>query len=240
VSTEAGVAASLEPTAAETASVGLTSTPFPSPTVTAEKLQLEVVQYQDWTDRDGNVRVNVLLRNPYDFPVAPSFRASANLMDSAGTFMRAQDLYFLDGISGGTGFILPGETIAANGCFTCEKAPQTEKWDSLKFEAVIKDATGAWDYYTDVEATLAQVTFDGDSPIFWVSGSLKNKTKVTLSRVSARVFVYDQKGKLVGAAEASVDNVAPGASASFRNYGIGKAPQGGKVKTEVSALGVKY
>jgi len=51
--------------------------------------------------------------------------------------MRFQELYFLDGISGGNGFLLPGETIAANACFTCEKTPLTEAWDSLEFEAGI-------------------------------------------------------------------------------------------------------
>jgi len=238
VSTEPGATPGIEPTA-ETAIATLTSIPVPAPTPTTAKLQLEIVQSQAWTDRDGNTRVNVLVHNPYDFPVAPAFRARANLKNSAGKFMRTQELYFLDGISGGNGFILPGETIAANACFTCEKTPLTEKWGSVDFESVIEDASGRWNFYTQVEATLSSVSFEGDSPIFWVSGTVKNNTKEKLNRISARVFVFDQKGNLIGAAEASAWDVSPGASASFKSYGIGKSPAGA-VKSEVTALGVKY
>lgn len=92
---------------------------IPIATATTEKLQLEIIQFQAWTDRDGNVRVNALMRNPYDFPVAPTARA--RLVNGAGESIRDQDLYFLDGISGGNGFFLPGETVAANVCFTCER-----------------------------------------------------------------------------------------------------------------------
>lgn len=50
-----------------------TTVPTAIPSPTMEKLQLEVLQIQAWTDPDGNVRANVLLRNPYDFPVKPQF-----------------------------------------------------------------------------------------------------------------------------------------------------------------------
>lgn len=238
VSVESSAEPSAEP-AVETPAATRTSIPVVPPTPTTEKLQLEIVQSQTWTDRDGNARVNVLMRNPYDFPVAPTFRASSNLLNSAGELINAEGLYFLDGISGGNGFILPGETIAANACFTCEQAPLSEAWDSVKFEAVIADASGRWDYYTDVQVALSSVTFDGDSPIFWATGTVKNNTDSTLSRISARVFVYDKDGNLVGAAEVSAWDVVPGATVNFRGYGIGKSPDGA-VKTEVTALGVKY
>jgi hypothetical protein len=39
----------------------------------------------------------------------------------------------LDGISGGNGFLLPGETVAADVCFTCELAPLTEAWGSVQY-----------------------------------------------------------------------------------------------------------
>jgi hypothetical protein len=85
--------ASTEPNV-ETATVTSTASPVPPPTPTTAKLQLEIVQSQAWADRDGNVRVNVLMRNPYDFPVAPGFGGHASLLNKAGEFMRAQDLYF--------------------------------------------------------------------------------------------------------------------------------------------------
>jgi len=68
---------------------------------------------------------------------------------------------------------------------------------------------------------------------------VKNKSNAALSRIAARVIVFDQKGNLVGAAEVSADNLGPGASADINGYGIGKAP-GGPVNYEVTALGVKY
>ena len=226
-------------TGAATATLIPTTLPFPTVTATAEPLQLEVVQSQTWNDKYGNVRVNVLFRNPYDFPVSPSFRGHVSLLNKADDLLRAHDLYFLDGISGGGGFLLPGEIIGANACFTCEELPVTEEWDSVRFDTVMKDATGSMDYYSDVEPTVGSVEFDGDSPVFFVNGSVKNNTDKTLSRVSVRIIVYDQDGKLVGAAESSAWDVGAGTTASFSGNGIGLKP-GGPMEYDVSALGVIY
>lgn len=215
-----------------------TMIPFPTATA-AVKLQLEVVQFQAWTDRDGNVRVNVLMRNPYDFPVRPALSAHASVLNNAGSVMRAEELYALDGISGGGGFLMPGETIAANACFTCEQAPLKEEWGSVEITADAEDASGKWNTSTEVEVTVGNVSFDGDSPIFWISGTVKNNSDTTLGRISARVFVFDQAGTFVGAGEASAWDVAPGASVSFSGYGIGQAPDG-SVTYESNALGVNY
>ena len=237
---------SVEPTvetAAETATTAPTATqtslPEPSVIPTTAQPQLEVLQSQAWTDRDVSVRVNVLVCNPYDFPVQPRARARANLLNSAGEFMRDQPLYFLDGISGGHGFILPGETVAANACFTCERLPLTEEWSSVDFLFSLEDASESWDYSTEVEASVGNVSFEGDSPIFWINGTVKNNSDSMLNRISARVFVFDQEGNLVGAGEASAWDVGPGATAGFNGNGIGQAPDG-SVKYEITALGVKY
>lgn len=223
----------------ETAAATPNAIPAASPVPKTSQLQLEIVQSQVWTDRDGNVRANVLMHNPYDFPVAPGFGAHASLLNKAGKLIRGGELYFLDGISGGGGFVMPGETIAANACFTCEQSPLTEEWGSVEFVSTVEDATDSWDLSTEVEATVGDVSFDGDSPIFWITGTVKNNSDSALGRISTRIFVYDQKGNLVGAAEASEWDVAPGATADFRGYGIGQAPDG-PVKYEVTALGVNY
>jgi len=97
-----------------TAPATATAIPAASPTPTTGLLPLEIVQSQVWTDRDGNLRANVLLRNPNDFPVAPLSMEGANLLDGTGQLVRSTKLYYLDGISGGNGFFLPGETITAN------------------------------------------------------------------------------------------------------------------------------
>jgi hypothetical protein len=222
-----------------TATTPPTAVPTSSPPPTVAKLQLEIVQSQAWTDRDGNVRVNVLMRNPYDFPVAPGSSGHASLLNSAGKLIRGKKLYFLDGISGGTGFVLPGETIAANACFTCETTPLPEEWGSVEFRALVEDASAKWDYHTDVEATIGNVSFDSDSPIFDVTGTVKNNSDSALARISVRIFVFDQAGNLVGAAEVSAWDVGAGATVSFNGYGIGQAPAGA-VKYEVTALGVNY
>jgi hypothetical protein len=216
-----------------------TATLVRSPVPTVAKLQLEIVQSQAWTDSDGNVRANVLLRNPYNFPVAPNGGAGAKVVDSAGDFIQIDELYFLDGISGGGGYILPGETIAATVCFTCEEAPITEEWAAVEFSITIEDATDRWKYSTNVEASAVDVSFDGDSPIFWATGTVKNHSDELLQRISVRVNVFDEDGKLVGAAEVSSWDVAAGATVSFDGYGIGETPTG-PVTYEVSALGVNY
>jgi hypothetical protein len=210
-----------------------------TPTATAAPLQLEIVQSQAWTDDLGLVRVNVLLRNPYDFPVAPAAASGVSVLNAAGKHIRSSDLYFFDGISGGAGFLLPGETVAANACFTCETSPLPEQWASVEFVTTVVDATDEWHYSTEVEPTLGPVDFDAGSPIFWASGKVKNNTEAALSRISVRVFVFDEAGKLVGAAEASAWEVGPGAVADFKGYGFGQAPSG-PVTYQVTALGVTY
>ena len=114
----------------ETATIAPTATPtaipLPSPTPTTAPLQLEILQSQTWTDRDDNVRVNVLMRNPYDFPVQLKSRARANLLNGAGEFMRDQTLYFLDGISGGNGFI---RQILRIRCSYCRRRSWHPQWN---------------------------------------------------------------------------------------------------------------
>lgn len=209
------------------------------PTPTPVQLRLEIVQSQAWTDRDGNVRANVLMHNPYDFPVTPTFREGASVLNSAGELIRTHNLYFLDGISGGGGFFLPGETIAATTCFTCETTPLPEAWHSVNFLRTVKDATDSRNYSTDVEASNVNVSFDGDNPIFDVTGTVQNKSDSVLQRVSVRIFIFDENDNLVGAAEVSVWDVQANASVSFNGYGIGQKPSG-TVKIDFSAVGVNY
>jgi hypothetical protein len=242
-SLQPSLAPSLEPTAsptvqAATATPAPTAVPVASPTATTAALRLEIVQSQAWTDSLGLVRVNVLLRNPYDFPVAPGF-AGASTRNSAGELIRGRDLYFLDGISGGVGFLLPGEAIAANACFTCETSPLPEPWSSVEVVATAEDATGLWNYSTDVEGTVSDVSFAGDSAIFDIAGTAKNNSDAALSVIAVRVNVFDEAGKLIGAGVISAYDVAAGATASARGYGIGEPPAG-PFTYEATALGVTY
>jgi hypothetical protein len=201
-------------------------------------LALEVVQTQVWVDLDQNVRANVTLHNPYDFPVQPGYRGTATLVDAAGARVLDGRLLFLDGISP-NGFLRPGETLAATVCFNCEAAPVTAPWSGVTFGLAVKDATGAWKYVDAVEATLAGIAFAGDSPTFWVNGTVTNHSAAPVQRISVRVIVYDEAGQLTGAAETSVEAVAAGATASFAGYGIGQTPAGGYTY-DLTALGVNY
>jgi hypothetical protein len=216
-----------------------TRTAAPSPTPTNAPLRLEVVKSQAWTDSDGNARANVLLRNPYEFPVAPSGLANAQAIGNDGELLKTGGLYFLDGISGGNGYFLPGETIAATVCFTCEKAIFPDPAFTVEFLIPIADATGQWNFSTEVEAGAMTVTFEADSPIFWVSGSVTNNSGEMLQRISVRVFVFDETGALIGAAETSAWDVGPGATAVVDGYGIGQT-LAGTFTYEITALGVNY
>ena len=223
----------------ETATAPSNAVQAPTPQPTNGQLQLEVVQSQAWEDSFGNVRVNVLVHNPYDFPVAPFSGSGSSLLNKQGELIMTDGLYYLDGISGGVGFVLPGETIAANGCFNCEKARLTEEWGSVKTTPYVKDATDSWDLSTEVEAAIGDVSFEGDSPTFWITGTVKNNSDLALDRISFRLFVFDQDGNLLGAGETSAWDVAPGATADVSGYGIGQTPDG-PVNYEVTALGVNY
>src|SRR5687768_12878788 len=79
-SAEPSEAPNAEPSAqAATAAPIATDAPRATPAPTAEPVRLEVVQYQVWTDHLEHIRVNVVFRNPYDYPVAPAFRVGATL-----------------------------------------------------------------------------------------------------------------------------------------------------------------
>ncbi|HUR15808.1 MAG TPA: FxLYD domain-containing protein [Candidatus Limnocylindrales bacterium] len=180
-----------------------------------------------------------MFRNPYDFPVQVT-SSGARLVDGADETIKTGSLYFLDGISGGSGYLLPAETIGANVCFTCERALLTEDWAAVEFSAYIKDATDDLAYSTEVAATGVEVEFDGDSPIFWITGNAENTSASTLDRISVRVIVFDKDGSLIGAAESSGWDVPAGDSVELTGgYGLGENPNG-PFDIEVTALGVDY
>lgn len=211
-----------------------------SPTPTVSRLQLELVQYQAWTDKFGNHRVNVLFRNTNDYPVQPSRQGNVSVFDKDGKLLRNHSLYFLDGITGGLGFLLPGETIAANACFTCEELPLKGEPAAYNFEVLVEDAANSVNYFTDVEATIDNVTFEeGNNPLFFFSGTVKNNTDQILQNIAGRLIVLDQQGNLVGVGTASAYDIGPGGSGSFDGVGFGPKPDG-PVKYEISALGVNY
>lgn len=228
-----------ENTAAEPAAATATEPSAPAATATSDRLQLEVVNSIVWADKYGQVRASVMVRNPYEFPV--EFTAvGVNLLNGAGDMVKSEGLYFLDGVSGGTGFIMPGETVAAQACFSpCDGPPSTLEWDSQGFTLVIREATNSWKISTEVEATVSSIDIDGDSPLFWVYGTVTNNSDELLQRISARVFVYDQDGNFVGAAEVSSWDVPAGATVDFNGYGTGSVT-GLSVDYEVTALGVNY
>ena len=219
----------------ESAAATATVPPRPTPTATTPPLRLEVLQTQVWNDRQGNTRINALFRNPYDFPVSVGQNPRATLRNSAGEPMRDGAFYF----GGGAGFLMAGESVAASACFTCEEALLTEEWATVDVVTSISDATGLVDYYAEVAPTVTSVTFDGDSPLFDVAGTVTNNSGIDLQRILVRITVFDQEGKLTGASEASAYDVPAGATANFDGYGIGQTPEG-EYTYEVTAVGVNY
>ncbi len=229
--TDQSAATATDQGAAATATVP----PRPTLTATTPPLKLEVLQTQVWTDRQGNARINALFRNPYDFPVSVGQNPYATLRNSAGEAMRDASFYF----GGGAGFLVAGESVAANACFTCEEALLTEEWATVDVVTSISDATGLLDYHTEVEPTVTSVTFDGDSPLFDVAGTVTNNSGLELQRIMVRITVFDHEGKLIGASEASAYDVPAGATANFDSYGIGQTPEGDYTYA-VTAVGVNY
>ena len=238
-------AATAEPTKTEApptpTELGQARTPVPTipPTATAAKLALEIVQTQVWADRQGNVRTNILLHNPYDFPVEPAFQTHAAVYSAGGELLRDSQLYFLDGVSGGGGFLMPGETVAANACWTCEEALLSEDYASVEYTLNIRAATTSWELSTEVAPEISRVSFAGGGPTFDIAGRVTNNSAGQLQRISVRVTVFDEAGTLIGAGEASAYDVPAGATAAVSGYGIGEPPAG-SFTYDVTALGVNY
>lgn len=230
--------------ATETISAAPTETEKPTATATPEQLQLEILQSHAWVDSDGNTRTDVLVRNPYDFPVEPDLFAgldffsssgdfSVNLLNSSGEVAATSGLLFW-----GDWFIPPHEMAAAYACFEpCSDGVPLPEWETHEFQIQIFDASDRYEYTTDIKANV-NISLSGGSPIFWIDGSVTNNSGTALDRISVRVFLFDQEGNYVGSGEGSAWDVGSGATANLEGaYGIWEVT-GGPIDYQVAVLGI--
>src|SRR3990172_7932335 len=161
VATEAVVVAPIASADSETVASTDTPTPEPSATPTEELLQLEVVDTFAWTDIFGDFQVYALVRNPYDFPVSVlTSQSVVRLLDSEGeVLLEATSVYVTDGAElGGLGQILPGETLPAATCFTCQTlsrpyAQVQDKWETVEI-VLMATKQNPIAYSTDLEVVV--------------------------------------------------------------------------------------
>jgi hypothetical protein len=181
----------------------------PAATATTAAAQLEIVESFSWIDQLGIYRVEILARNPFDYPVHITFE-QAILHDSSGGTLATANFYLGDGmVMGGLGVILPGETIPASACFTCmgdnEDIFQSlgDTWaDTLTFVLKVEQADPVA-YSTDFDVTVSSFSSIGNN-VYTMDGTVENTGDQSIRSAFVRVLLYDADGNYVGWGEASV------------------------------------
>jgi hypothetical protein len=209
--------------------------------------RLEVVESVTWIDQLGAHIVDILARNPFDYPVYVTL-GQAIVHDSSGATLAASDFYVGDGsVMGGLGLILPGETIPASTCCWDEEILQGlgDNWaDTLTIVLKVEKADPiAYSTDFDVEAgTFINEAYDS----YALNGSVTYHGEEPLSRAFVRVLVYDRDGNYIGWGEAFIGvynnndelvNIEPGTNQPFSalvSFTISEGP----LEYEITVIGV--
>ncbi|HET7143331.1 MAG TPA: hypothetical protein VFI68_04845 [Anaerolineales bacterium] len=194
-------AATLAPSATATLEASLTPTPA--------LLPLEIVEWAEYPyanladPQNTDTRVEILIRNPNDFPVrVDRDKEELRLLNADGeiVYTNANPVFYIWEGS----WILGGETAAMSAC-VCFWTDGVEKqgWESLELVAPLEPATGIA-YTTDVEVTvgeffsLAEAHLGGDE--LGAEITLVNTGSQILRSYEVRVIARDPSGKYVGVA----------------------------------------
>lgn len=242
--------AAVTTTTTNTIAVAPTETEAPAATATAAA-QLEFVESFSWIDQLGIYRVEILARNPSDYPVRITF-GQAILHESSGGTLVTADFYPGDGkVMGGLGFILPGETIPASACFTCMGGNEGifqslgDTWaDTLTVVLKVQQVDPvAYSTEFEVEAgTLSSDAYDSYS----LNGTVTYNGEVPLRSAFVRVLVYDLDGNYIGWGEADIFvfnnnseiiNIEPGSTQPFSAY-VSFPVSDQPLEYEVTVIGV--
>ncbi len=202
--------ASLEPRAS----------PEPSLTPTQAVLDLEILEWGEFPyvrladPENTDTHVEVLVRNPNDFPVRIDSSADElRLMNAAGevVYTNPSSVYYIWEGS----WMLPGETAALSACVCFwTSGMERQEFESLELVAPLERATDLA-YTPDVEVTLgewfslAEAHLGGSG--FGAEITLTNTSDQVLEEFYVRVMVRDATGKFVGVA------VYGGFVANFQN-----------------------
>ena len=245
-----------QPSLTATLEPSLTASPKPSSTATPAILQLEIAEWAEYPyansadPKNTDTRVEILVRNPNEFPVRVNTdQVELRLLNAAGEIVYTNanpTFYIWEG-----SWILGGETvpISACACFETDGVAK-QKWDSLELVAPLEAASGIA-YTTNVDVkigeffSLEQAHLGGNQ--LGAEIKLVNTSDQVLKSFEARVIARDAKGKYVGVVISSSfvgqdnsggdANIEPGASGG----GIIVSPidyVSGTLGYEVTAIGI--
>lgn len=186
-----------------------TASPIPSPTATETVLDLEILEWAEFPyanladPNNTDTHVEVLIRNPNDFPVRVNTDvADLRFVNAAGEAVYANPSSFFYIWQGE--WLLPGETGALSACVCFQTSGlERKEWQTLELVAPLERATGL-NYTLDVEVTLgpffslSEAHLGGDG--FGAEVTLTNTGDRVLESIPMRVYARDADGRYVGIA----------------------------------------
>lgn len=237
-----------------------TDTATPEPTPTATLLDLEILEWSEWPyayladPSNTDTHVEVLIRNPNDFPVrVDNDKNELRFINAAGEVVFANPspvFYIWEGE-----WMLPGETAALSACVCFDtQGLEKQEWESLELFAPLEIAADIA-YTLDVEVKLGEIVDIAAAHLggsgFALETTLTNTSDQPLASVPHRVLARDASGRYVGVAFAGnavasfTENLAiqPGDTATGLNVieleyvGMNALPG---LTYEVAAIGIPY
>jgi hypothetical protein len=224
----------------ETATPTETITPKPSLTPTPAIQDLEILEWSEWPyvnpadPSNTDTHVEVLIRNPNDFPVKVNREDDElKFVNASGEVVYTNPSAFFYIWQGE--WMLPGETAALSACVCFwTSGMEKQEWESLELVAPLEVATDIV-YTLDVDVKLgeiidiAQAHLGGDG--LALATTLTNTSDQVLESIPMRVLARDASGRYVGVA------FAGNAVASFtENTGI----QPGDTATGLNVIEIDY
>lgn len=248
----------VSPTETTTPAPTATVTPEPSFTPTQTVLDLEIVEWSEWPyaspadPSNTDTHVEVLIRNPNDFPVRVNNDADElRFINAAGGVVFTNPSSFFYIWQGE--WMLPGETAALSACVCFwTSGMERQEWESLELIAPLEIATDIA-YTLDVEVTLGEIINLAEAHLggsgFGIETTLTNTSDQVLESIPHRVLARDASGRYIGVAFAGnavvsfTENISiqPGDTATGINvieieYVETDAPPG--FNYEVAAIGI--
>lgn len=248
------------PTETTASTFTATTTPEPSLTPTATLLDLEILEWSEWPyanladPSNTDTHVEVLIRNPNDFPVRVNREmAELRFINAAGEAVYTNPssvFYIWQGE-----WMLPGEIAALSACVCFwTSGIERQAWESLELIAPLDMATDIA-YTLDVEVKLGEVVDIAAAHLggsgFALETTFTNTSEKVLESVPHRVLARDASGRFIGVAFAGnavasfTENIAiqPGDTATGLNvieieYAGTNAPL--SFTYEVAAIGIPY
>lgn len=181
--------------------------PTPEPTAAEPVLDLEILEWAEFPyanladPSNTDTHVEVLIRNPNDFPVKVDTDSDElRFVDAAGDVAYANPSSVFSIWEGE--WMLPGETAALSAC-VCFVSSGFEKkdWSTLELVAPLERYEDV-DYTRDVEVTLGEFFSLADAHLggdgLGAEITLTNTSDRVLESIPLRVLARDSEGRYVG------------------------------------------